>query len=127
MRAGQVDLTPPAWRFRAYQGDPFDFAITVLVDGQPAEVGTWTWAAHIRIGSDMLAWECTGQPHGVALYLRGADTLRLPAHPCPFDVTGRDPLAGEGRTVLRGSILALARITPPLRRDAAPIWEAVPA
>ena len=119
VRIADVDLTPPLWSFRAYQGDPFDFAIALDVDGEPADVDGWQWAAIIRLrGGDVVAWECTGTPNGVELYLRGGDTMRLTSAASRFDVAGRDPLAGEGRTVLRGQIAATARVTPPLRREA---------
>jgi hypothetical protein len=110
-----VDQVPPTWRFRAYQGDPFDIQIALTLDGAPADVTDWTWAAQISTGPDLIDFECSGEPDGVHLYLRGPDTLRLPQRYCPFDVVGRNPAAGEGRTVLRGLILAAVRVTPPLR------------
>jgi hypothetical protein len=114
VRNTTVDRIPPSYRFRAYQGDPFDFEIALNVEGQPADVDGWTWASLIDIGDDVVQWECTPKPNGVALYLRSADTARLPSRYCRFDVVGRNPLAGEGRTVLRGEIFAAVRVTPPL-------------
>jgi hypothetical protein len=109
-----VDQIPPSWRFKAYQGDPFDFQLMLRLDGQPADVDGWNWAAQVNTGDDIIDWECTPLPNGVALYLRSIDTARLPFRYVRFDVVGRNPLAGEGRTVLRGDIIAAARVTPPL-------------
>ena len=108
-----ISQTPPRQRFMAYQGDPFDFEIRLSVDSQPADVDGWSWAADIETGTTPLSFECTGQPSGVALFLRGSDTARLPLRSCRFDVVGRNPEAGEGRTVLRGVILTMSRVTPP--------------
>ena len=33
-----VELVPPHWTFKAYQGDPSDFRIRLTVDGAPADV-----------------------------------------------------------------------------------------
>jgi hypothetical protein len=110
-----VDLVPVAWTFRAYQGDPFDVRIVLTIAGQPVDTTSWTWAADIDSGAGALvSFECFAQPDGVQLYLRGPETARLPSRKCRFDVVGRNPDAGEGRTVLRGSIIASARVTPPL-------------
>jgi hypothetical protein len=109
-----VDAIPQQWRFRAYQGDPFDFQIHLTnPDGSPADVVGWSWAAQIDLGPGLLPFETTGREDGVDLYLRGDETLRLPARYCPFDVKGRNPLAGDGHTVLRGIILAAPRVTVP--------------
>lgn len=113
-----IDTSPPSYRFLAYQGDPIDVELQLSVDGQPADVDGWVWAAQIDTGGVMISWDCTGLPNGVGLYLRGIDTLRLPQRDSRFDVVGRHPDAGEGRTVLRGSIMAAKRITPPLREAA---------
>jgi hypothetical protein len=112
-----LELVPQWWRFRAYQGDAFDFEIVLSVGGQPADVTGWTWAAEIDTGGGTrMAWTCTPTPTGVQLYLRGSETLLLPSRRwSDFDVTGRDPAAGEGRTVLRGAIISVTRVTPPLR------------
>jgi hypothetical protein len=118
-RAEVIDLRPTPVLCRGYQGDPFDWSIDLTVNGQPADLDGWSWEAWIDLdGGLVVPWICTPEPHGVALYLRGADTARLPASYCPFDVTGRDPDAGEGRTFVRGSILCGERITPPLRAHA---------
>lgn len=108
-----VSQAPPQRRFVAYAGDPFDFEVHLSVEGEPADVEGWSWAANIDTGTTPLSFECTGTPSGVVLYLRGADTARLPLRSCRFDVVGRNPEAGEGRTVLRGVLLTMSRVTPP--------------
>lgn len=112
-----LDLTPPKVSWRAYEGDPFDVHIVLTVDGQtPPDLSGWTWAALIKIDGQEIPFETTAEPNGVRLYLRGDQTMRLNHYRyASFDVTGRDPQGGEGRTILRGGILATARITPPLR------------
>jgi hypothetical protein len=111
-----VDQVPLQVVCNGYQGDPFSWALDLTVDGHPADMDGWTWQAWIEVAAGLIVpWICTPEAHGVALYLRGADTLRLPAGYCPFDVTGRDPAAGEGWTVARGQIFCLERVTPPLR------------
>lgn len=111
---GAIDLLPPSRRFRLYRGDVFDLVITLRVDGEPADVSDWVWAAMIDTGEYLFPFETTSLESGVMLYMRGVDTLRLPNRWCPFDVTGLDPQAGEGRTVLRGWLLGTGRITPQL-------------
>jgi hypothetical protein len=112
-----VDHTPLQVVCRGYQGDPFDWGIVLtLEDGTPADLADWTWQAWIDLGQGLVVpWICTPEAHGVALYLRGQDTIRVPNRYCPFDVTGRDPEAGEGRTVAAGYLTCAPRITPPLR------------
>jgi hypothetical protein len=117
MRARSIDQLPASVICRGYQGDPFDWGLDlILEDGTPGDLDGWTWQGWIEAGDGVvIPWICTPDPHGVSLYLRGQDTLRLPSSYCPFDVTGRDPEAGEGHTVVRGSILCQERVTPPLR------------
>lgn len=119
MRRTTVDLTPAQASLLAYQGDPFDFRIVLTVDGRPADVSRWTWLAWIQVDpATVVPFLWDPEPDGVRLYLRGEDTFRLPDSWSRFDVTGRDPDAGEGRTVLRGDIIAYQRVTPPLRAGA---------
>jgi hypothetical protein len=111
-----VDHTPHYGECKGYQGDPFDWALAVTgPDGAPADLDGWTWQAWIDTGNAVIPWICTATPDGVELYLRGQDTMRLPDRYCPFDVTGRDPAAGEGYTIAAGYIRCGQRITPPLR------------
>lgn len=111
-----VDQTPPRVSLRAYSGDPFDLRIVLTVDGvAPPDLRGWVWSALIRADGQEIYFETTAETDGVTLYLRGEDTLKLSTRYASFDVTGRDPEAGEGRTILRGGILAMPRITPPLR------------
>lgn len=114
LRAQRIDSRPSLVEITCYGGDPFDFQVHLTVDGQPADVYGWSWAAQIDLDPGLLAWECTGEPDGVSLYLRGSETLRLPTRYCAFDVIGRNPAAGEGRAVLRGFILATSRVTTSL-------------
>lgn len=114
-----IDRTPAEVTLKAYQGDAFDLHLVLSVDGLPVDVSQWSWLAWIRIAGGVVIpflWE--PEPSGVRLYLRGQDTARLPALYSHYDVTGRDPDAGEGRTVIAGRIIAYERVTPPLRAGA---------
>jgi hypothetical protein len=116
----KVDLTPATVRLLAYAGDPFDLHLVLSLDGAPVDVSQWIWAAWIAAPDGVVIPFLTeSEPTGVRLYLRGQDTARLPARFSPYDVTGRDPDAGEGRTVISGDIIAFSRVTPPLRGSAA--------
>ena len=117
VRPQAIDLRPVSVVCRGYQGDPFDWSVALQADdGSPADVESWSWQAWIDTGDGVvIPWICTPEPDGVGLYLRGQDTLRLPVTKhCAFDVTGRDPEAGEGRTIVSGHIIVAPRVTPPL-------------
>lgn len=121
MTAQVVDLLPQRARLLAYAGDPFSFRIEVVdEDGDPSvDVSGWEWRATVTTGNQRLDFECEGDETGVDVWMRGEDTARLPTsgREFPFDVTGRQPAAGEGTTVLRGEMTATRRVTIPLRSD----------
>jgi hypothetical protein len=107
----QIDVRPVEVTWRIYQGDPQDLRVHLLLpDGSPAEVGGWAWSAWIGT-TPRTAFECYPEDDGVTLYLRGEETYGLIGRQWPFDVTCRDPAAGEGRTVVRGTIMATPRVT----------------
>lgn len=117
-----VSLVPDEALLLMYSGDPFDFAVQLSIDGAPADVSQWTWRASIETGRGRLDFEWEPEPDGVRLWLRGEETGRLAIDTAlPFDVTGRDPDAGEGRTVLRGHVKVTARVTEPFRVGAEPV------
>lgn len=108
-----IDVRPLEVTLLLYEGDPFSLVLhLVLEDGSPADVDGWAWAANIG-SRPPVPFECYGEPNGVMLYLRGADMAGLAALGLlPFDVTGRNPDAGEGQSVLRGQVRVTARVTP---------------
>lgn len=109
-----IDVRPLEVVWLMYEGDPQDLRIHLtLDDGSPADVIGWVWAANIGTTPPQ-PFECYPEDDGVTLYLRGADMTGLGRSWLPFDVTGRDPDAGEGRTVLRGQVRVTARVTPML-------------
>lgn len=113
-----IDVRPVEVTWRIYQGDPQDLRVhLVLPDGTPADVAGWAWSAWIAT-QPRTAFECYGEDDGVTLFLRGPDTYGLIGRQWPFDVACRDPAAGEGRTVIRGTIMATPRVTDALRSGA---------
>lgn len=115
-----VNLQPVSARLLAYQADPFDFHLRLTIDGAPVDVSGWEWRATIEAGRVRIdfEWRTEDDGTGVRLWLRGEDTARLPlGREWPFDVTTRQLEAGEGVTVLRGTIKVAPRFTDPLRSD----------
>lgn len=115
--AVRLDVRPPLYDWLVYQGDPLDLRIRLTVEGElPADVIGWAWSARINT-SPPTDFECYPEDDGVTLYLRSEDSMNLIPGKWgySFDVVGRDPLAGEGVTVLRGKITATRRVTRPLR------------
>lgn len=114
-----VDLQPRTATLLAYRGDPFDFHLRLTdADGQPVDVTGWDWRATVITGTRRIDFEWAAEGDGVRLWMRGDDTARLPANErrgFPYDVTTRQPDAGEGRTVLRGRMMVAQRVTDPLR------------
>lgn len=109
-----IDSRPVNVTWLIMQGDPHDWRLhLVLLDGSPADVAGWSWAAWIGTNPPS-PFECFPEDDGVTLYLRGANTYGLIGRYWPFDVACRNPLAGEGRIVLRGVIMATSRITQAL-------------
>lgn len=110
-----VDLRPQEVTWYMYQGDPQNLRVHLVdEDGSPLDVVGWAWAGNIG-SRPPLPFECLPEDDGVTLYLRGADMTQLPVSVWhEFDVTGRDPEAGEGYTVIRGQVQVTARITPML-------------
>jgi hypothetical protein len=110
-----VDLRPLSITWHMYQGDPQELRVHLVHqdDGTPADVAGWSWSARIAT-IPPTPFECFGEDDGVTLYLRGAGTYNLGGRWWPFDVACRNPDAGEGVTVLRGQVLATARVTEPL-------------
>lgn len=110
-----IDQRPEEATWRVYAGDPVNLRVHVVkADGSPAPVEGWVWAAWAGT-SPPTPFECYAEDDGVTLYLRGSDSDLLVGAWWPFDVTGRDPAAGEGTTVLRGQVCASPRVTPALR------------
>jgi hypothetical protein len=108
------DVRPQYVRWRIYAGDPAELRLHLTMpDGSPADVDGWAWAGAVGT-SPPTAFECYPEPDGLVAYLRGEDTTDLVDQYWPFDITGRDPAAGEGRTVLRGHVNATPRVTRPL-------------
>jgi hypothetical protein len=109
-----VDLRPEAMAWLIYEGDPSGLAIHLeLADGSPADVTGWEWRAWVGT-SPPTPMECYGETDGVTVYLPGRDSRGLSGRVWRFDVTGREPSAGEGVTVLRGELTATRRVTDPL-------------
>lgn len=114
-----VDAWPLEATLRAVQGDPFSFRLQVRDDaGELVDVSLWSWAATVTTGRLRLDFASAADDTGVRLWLRGDDTARLTTtKPSPFDVTCRQPSAGEGVTVLAGQMWVKSRVTAPLRSD----------
>lgn len=109
-----VDLRPEEVDLLIYEGDPSGFAFTLeLADGSPADVEGWEWRAWIGT-TPPTPFDCYGDPHGVTIYLRGQASRGLWGRAWRYDVTGREPAAGEGVTIARGTLTATRRITDPL-------------
>lgn len=118
-RAAMVDAWPLQATLRAVSGDPFSFRLQLRDDqGDLVDVSLWAWAATVTTGKLRLDWEWAADQTGVRFWLRGDDTARLPTgRGWPFDVTGRQPTAGEGVTIVAGQMEVRARVTAPLRND----------
>jgi hypothetical protein len=114
-----VDAWPQEATLRAVAGDLFGFRVVLLdADDQPVDVSTWLWAATVTTGSLRLDFEWAADDQGVRLWLRGDETARLPTgRPLAFDVSTRQPAAGEGVMVLAGQMMVKARVTDQLRDD----------
>lgn len=114
-----VDAWPVLATLRAVQGDPFSFRVQLRdPDGELADVSVWSWAATVTTGRLRLDFAWAADDEGVRFWLRGDDTARLPTtKPSPFDVTCRQPSAGEGVTVLALQMWVKSRVTAPLRSD----------
>jgi len=114
-----VDAWPVQATLRAVAGDPFSFRVQLRGDdGELVDVQLWEWAATVATGRLRLDFEAAADEGGVRFWLRGDDTARIPAgKPWPFDVTGRQPTAGEGVTVVAGDMHVRQRVTAPLRHD----------
>ena len=117
-----VDAWPAEATLRPVEGDPFAFRLVLRdIGGGPVDVSLWEWRATVTTGRIRLDFEALADEGGVRLILRGDDTARLYAEragrPCPYDVTCRQPSAGEGSTVLAGDMLVKPRVTDPLRHD----------
>lgn len=112
-----VDAWPVAATLRAVEGDPFSFRVQIRdPEGELVDVSLWEWAATVTTGFLRLDFERAADDTGVRFWLRGDDTARLPiGKPWPFDVTGRQPSAGEGVTVVAGQMFVKSRVTAPLR------------
>ena len=125
MAAALVDAWPVEAVLRFVAGDPFSFRVQLLDgDGQAVDVSTWTWAATVTTGRLRLDFEWAADAEGVRLWLRGDDTARLPTgRAYPYDVAVRQQGAGEGVTVVAGTMLGKPRVTDPIRHDP----DAVPA
>lgn len=114
-----IDAWPLEVTLRLVRGDPFAFRLRLLdADGDPVDVSAYEWRATVTTGSLSLDFEYAADADSVRLWLRGDDTARLSiARPWPYDVTCRQPTAGEGVTVMRGEVLVASRVTEPLRHD----------
>lgn len=114
-----VDAWPARAVLRAVQGDPFAFRLVLRdPDGDVIDVALWEWRATVSTGTLRLDFETLADEGGVRLWLRGDDTARISTlRPWPFDVTTRQPTAGEGVVVLAGEMSVKARVTDPLRHD----------
>jgi hypothetical protein len=109
-----VDERPESVTWEIYEGDPQSLRVRlVLDDGSPADVAGWAWRAWAAT-TPPTPFECNGEDDGVTLSIRGADTYPLVGRRWRFDVTCRNPVAGEGVTVLQGHVLATRRVTQPL-------------
>lgn len=112
-----VDQWPAQATLQAVQGDPFSFRLQLRdADENLIDVSSWAWRATVSTGPLRLDFETEADDTGVRLWLRGDDTARLRAGKrWPFDVTCRQPSAGEGVTVLAGYVSIKQRVTDPLR------------
>jgi hypothetical protein len=117
--AAVVDAWPEQATLRAVAGDPFSFRVQLRgADGELVDVSMWQWAATVTTGRLRLDFEWAADDTGVRFWMRGDSTGRLAAgSPWPFDVTCRQPSAGEGVTVLAGQMFIKSRVTSPLRSD----------
>jgi hypothetical protein len=117
--AAVVDAWPVEATLRFVAGDPFSFAVQLLDgDGDPVDVSLWTWAATVTTGRLRLDFEWSADEQAARLWLRGDDTARLPAgRALPFDVACRQQGAGEGVTVVAGTMVGKPRVTDQLRYD----------
>ena len=119
-QARVVDAWPVSATLRAVAGDPFSFCLQLRdTDGELVDVSLWEWAATVTTGRLRLDFVWSADQEGVRFWLRGDDTARLSTgRPWPFDVTCRQPTAGEGVTVLAGILAEMTlkpRVTAPLR------------
>ncbi len=125
-----VDAWPVQATLRAVQGDPFSFRVQLRdPDGEVADVSLWQWAATVTTGRLRIDFEWAADETGVRFWLRGDDTARLTtSRASSFDVTTRQPTAGEGVVVVAGQMWVKSRVTAPLRfdPDTAPREELVP-
>lgn len=114
-----IDAWPARATLRAVRGDPFAFRLVLRdADGDPIDVSLWEWRATVSTGALRLDFETLADDTGVRIWMRGDDTARLSTlRAWPFDVTCRQPSAGEGVVVLMGEMQTKARITDPLRHD----------
>lgn len=117
--AAVVDARPIRARLLAVSGDPFTFRLVLRdADGDPVDVSLWDWAGAVTTGQITIDFEWRADDTGVWLGLRGDETVRLPVgRDWPFDVSCRQPAAGEGVTVLSGEMSTSRRVTAPLRDD----------
>jgi len=115
-----IDAWPEQVTLRPVAGDPFAFRLILRdSDGQAVDVSLWDWAATVHTPRVRVHFEWSADEGGVRFWLRGDDTAQLSpfGKPWPFDVTGRQPTASEGTTVLGGQVITKARVTDPLRDD----------
>ena len=117
-RRAVVDAWPVEATLRAVVGDPFAFRLVLRdIGGGPVNVSLWEWRGTVTTGPIRLDFESSANDTGVRLWLRGDQTARLGRGEWPFDVTCRQPTAGEGLTVLGGTVAIKARVTDPIRHD----------
>jgi hypothetical protein len=114
-----IDAWPAEATLRIVKGDPFAFLVQLRDDdGDVVDTELWEWAGTVASDRLRLDFETAPGPDGCRLFLRGEATARLSAlRPGRFDVACRQPAAGEGVMVLRGTVLVQARVTDPLRSD----------
>jgi hypothetical protein len=106
-----VDVRPLLVTLRLYEGNPTSVRVFVdMPDGSPADVADWVWAAWIST-TPPTPFECFSHDDGVTIYLRGEDSMGLPGQWWRFDVSGRDPGAGESQAVVRGELAVTPRVT----------------
>jgi hypothetical protein len=117
--SAEVSLLPAAARLRAYAGDPIEFGIHVRdADGNEIDTTGWDWRGTLTTGRERIDFQITPRPDGVRIRMAGDGTARLPhGKEFPYDVTTRPPGDAEGRTVLRGQMVSMARVTEPLRAE----------
>jgi hypothetical protein len=111
----RIDSRPQAVQIACYGGDPFDLTIRLRLGGSPADVAGWEWAARAEYGGAVIDLSTVGLPDGVQVTMPGADTASIAAvgRFWRFEVTGRDPAAGEARTLVEGWVMATARLAVP--------------